>query len=309
MGPCAPYAGVRAELEAIAARQRRAPGSFQVVIQIFGTPGWAAQPRSGCEGAGASAFSRPPTAAGLSAYRALIRGLLSLAARVGVELPWWSPWNEPNAPRFLSPQRPACRTDSASLAPEAYARLAGALAAVLRQAGGSHRLLLGELAAYESDTPDRTSIAQFVSALPSDVVCAAAAWSVHAYAIHAAPEPPQDPVAALESALQGRGGCARQAPVWATEAGAGAPHPGRPRGRAAGEASAGCVALAEQLQRWAGDPRVEAVFQFTFREDPDFPVGLVNAQLTGVYPAYRMLAEWSRSLLRGRPTAPPEACL
>ena len=35
----------------------------------------------------------------------------------------------------------------------------------------------------------------------------------------------------------------------------------------------------EQVERWRSDPRVGAVFQYTFRDDPDFPVGLTDAEL------------------------------
>jgi hypothetical protein len=300
---------VRGELEAIASAQRRMPGSFQPVVQIFGTPAWAAERPAGCDQPGFGAFSRAPSARGLVAYRGLIRELLALAARVGVSLPWWSPWNEPNSPRFLSPQRAACSSSAPTVAPLAYAKLVRAAAAELRDAGGQHELLLGELAGYESDTPDRTSIAGFVSALPADVLCAGAVWTVHVYALRAAPLPPEDPARALESALDQRGGCAAGVGVWVTEAGTGAPHPGRARGASPGEAVAGCVALAEQLRRWLLDERIRAVFQFTFREDPAFPVGLVTADLIHTYPAYGMLATWSQRRTERREAPDPAGCV
>src|SRR5204862_63450 len=78
VGPCAPYAGVRDELAAIASQQRAAAGSdeFQIVIVIFGTPAWAARSAESCERGGRGTFSRPLSAAGLGAYRALIRTLI-----------------------------------------------------------------------------------------------------------------------------------------------------------------------------------------------------------------------------------------
>src|SRR5206468_7732566 len=100
------------------------------------------------------------------------------------------------------------------------AQLARAMAAELRAAGGRHELLLGELNDFEIDTPRTTSIASFVAALPSDVICLAGAWSVHAYARHAPASRATDPVAALEAALDGRGACGHAPPVWVTEAGA-----------------------------------------------------------------------------------------
>ena len=43
---------------------------------------------------------------------------------------------------------------------------------------------------------------------------------------------------------------------------------------------ADCQALNVSLRRWNDDPRVDAVFQYTFRDDPVFPVGLADAKLT-----------------------------
>src|SRR4029077_1244538 len=80
VGPCGPYAGIREQLAAIASQQRAAalagrPG-FQVVIQIFGAPAWAARAPSGCELDGTSAFSRPLDDRAIAGYRALIGSLL-----------------------------------------------------------------------------------------------------------------------------------------------------------------------------------------------------------------------------------------
>jgi len=305
IAPCGAYAGIGAALEAIASRQRA--GGFHVVLDLFGAPTWAARPASGCEIAGSTAFSRPLRPAALAAYRELIASLLRLAARKGVALEWWSPWNEPNDPRFLSPQRSSCGATSPPAAPGVYAQLARAMAAELRAVGGRHQLLLGELNAFELDTPHTTSIASFVGALPDDVICLAGVWSVHAYARHAPASVAGDPVAALEAALDGRGSCGRQARIWVTEAGAGAPRPGRSRPAGAVDERAGCLALAEQLLRWHSDPRVDAVFQYSFREDPAFPVGLVSADLSHVYPTYGLWLAWSRLHAAGAPPPPPAA--
>src|SRR2546422_4110966 len=40
------------------------------------------------------------------------------------------------------------------------------------------------------------------------------------------------------------------------------------------------ISLGAQLLGWYRDPRVGAVFQYTFRDDPAFPVGLVDARLS-----------------------------
>jgi hypothetical protein len=313
VGPCTPYVGLREQLAAIASQQRAAaragsPG-FQVVIQIFGAPAWTARAPSGCELDGTRAFSRPLSRPALSGYRSLIRSLLTLGGQQGVALRWWSPWNEPNDPVFVSPQRSVCSAGSRSLAPAVYAELARTAAAVLRADGGAHHLLLGELNAFQSGSPHRTSIAEFVSALPADVICLSDVFSIHAYARHGVAFAPTDPVKALEAALDARGRCGRSARVWVTEAGAGAPHPGRARIAGVGEEQAGCQALAGQLLDWYADPRVGAVFQYTFREDPAFPVGLLSADLAHVYPAYRLWLSYTRARAAGRPPLPPaEAC-
>ncbi|HEX3519914.1 MAG TPA: hypothetical protein VHT29_12855 [Solirubrobacteraceae bacterium] len=308
--PCSPYAGLRTELAAIASQQRAAgaAGMFQVVLDIFGVPGWAAQPPSGCELPGSTAFARPLRPQALEDYRALIRSLLTLARAEGVALEWWSPWNEPNDPRFISPQRAACVSDAPALSPALYAELARAMAAELTAEGAPHHLLLGELGDLEVDSPHTTSVASFVAALPADVLCLGSVWSIHAYARYGEGDEPVDAVGALEAALDARGGCARDAGIWVTEAGAGAPHPGQPRSAGGDEQAEGCRALAEQLLGWYRDPRVGAVFQYTFREDPDFPVGLVSADLSHLYPTYGLWLEYSRQRAAGGPPATASAC-
>ncbi len=311
VGPCGAYAGIRAELAAIATQQRAASGirggEFRVVIDIFGVPAWAARPPSGCELAGTTPFSRPLRPEAIAGYRALIRSLLGLAVRAGVALEWWSPWNEPNNSVFISPQRAACTAESPALSPTVYAALARAMAAELGADGGVHHMLLGELDDSLTDSPHRTSIARFVAALPADVICLGDVWSIHDYAARDASASSGDPVEALESALSARGACARDAPIWVTEAGAGAPHPGRPRPAGALEERVGCEALAAQLTRWYGNPRVQAVFQYTFREDPAFPVGLLSANLSHLYPAYDLWLDWSRLRAAGEPPPAPAA--
>jgi hypothetical protein len=307
VGPCGAYAGIAEELAAIASQQRADGGSgdFRVVLDVFGTPSWAARDPSGCELAGAAAFARPLRPMAIEGYRALIRSLLALGAREGVALEWWSPWNEPNDPRFVSPQRASCEPGTAPSSAAVYAQLARAMAAELAASGGAHHLVLGELNDLELDTPHSTSVARFIHALPRDVICLGRVWSIHAYARHAPATIAPDAVGALETALDARGACGRHARVWVTEAGAGASRPGRPRPAAPADEQAGCLALAEQLRRWHSDPRVGAVFQYTFREDPDFPVGLSSADLSHVYPTYRLWLAWSRLRAAGRPPPAP----
>lgn len=316
--PCGVYDGIRAEFAAIAAQQRSAsnggPGAFRIVLDVFGTPAWAAKPPSGCELAGSTSFARPLDSTAIGDYRALVRSLLEMARVEGVALEWWSPWNEPNDPRFISPQRSSCTPRSPTLAPGVYAQRVRAMAAELREAGGTHHLVLGELNDLEVGSPHTTSVAEFIAALPSDVLCLGPIYSIHAYARYGEDEEKASlprPVEVLETALDARGGCAREAKIWVTEAGAGGPHPGQPRaGAAAGvlEEAEGCRALSRQLEGWDEDPRVTAVFQYSFRDDPDFPVGLVSADLAHLHSTYELWLDWSRSRQTGEDMPSPTLC-
>jgi hypothetical protein len=303
VGPCAPYPGLKGELEAIASEQRarRRHGGIgpEVLVDVLGVPRWAAAPASGCEPQGAPSVGGALAPAALPGYRALIAGLVSLAATEGVALRWWSPWNEPNNPVFLSPQRERCEAASRPVSPAVYAQLARAMAAELRADDPTASIVLGELDGLTADSTHAVSVQSFVAALPAEVACLGSVWSVHAYAAYGPGAGTAEPVAALEDALRGRGGCSADAPVWVTEAGAGAPRPGAPVGVAAAQQLEGCRALAAQLRRWFADPRVGAVFQYSFRDDPAFPVGLVSDDLRALHPVYGLWLSLARSLEAG----------
>ena len=100
--PCAPYNGLQDQLRALAARQRE--DGWQALVVFTGTPEWAAVPPSGCPGE--EGGGRAPR--DIAAYRALVSGVLDLAAAEGAELHYLTPWNEPNHPYFIAPQRKAC---------------------------------------------------------------------------------------------------------------------------------------------------------------------------------------------------------
>ena len=74
-----------------------------------------------------------------------------------------------------------------------YAQLAQAMAGELNAAGGVHHLLLGELNAFASDSPHRTSVSSFIAALPQSVICLSETWSIHAYAARGNAQPELDP--------------------------------------------------------------------------------------------------------------------
>jgi hypothetical protein len=296
IAPCAPYAGLRDQLAAIASQQRAQSGGWQVVLVLSGVPAWAAHRPTGCERRGAAAVSRPVTRRGLVAYRALISAIVALGRREHVALRWWAPWNEPDHPAFISPQRATCAMSGPLLSAAVYAQLVRAAQAQLRADRQRHRLVLGELAGFTQPTRYVATGAQLVAALPRDVACTpGAVWSVHSYA-RPTPAPGPDPLRALEQALDARA-CTRGAPIWVDESGA-----GNRRGDHDPSRRDACVALAADLARWRADPRVRAAFQFSLRDDPAFPVGLFATRLTHAWPS---LGVW-QALAAGRVPAPAD---
>jgi hypothetical protein len=295
VGPCGNYSGLRDQLRALASRQRG--GGWETLVVIAGTPEWAARPAGGCERKSATGRNRPPrTGDGMQAYGRFVRRVLDEARAQGAELRYWSPWNEPNHPYFISPQRQVCDAGAESAAVPAYVELARALKSALDAAPGEQELVLGELAGLDERRPMTTSVAEFVAGIPDDLVCASRIWSQHGYVGG------RDPVDDLERALR-RKGCERPA-IWITETGVGAPRSGDERRTSPAAQRRACKRLHRRLRRWYEDERVTAAFQYTFREDDRFPTGLVKTDLSEAYPA---LAEWTAwgSAQRPRPTDPP----
>jgi hypothetical protein len=303
-GPCGESAGIRDLLRAVRERQQ-ADGGWEVVATFYGTPDWAV--RGGVAGCGTD---RRPN---LDAYRALVRSLRDVATQEGVEIHFWSPWNEPNHPEFLGPQRETCERDATPLTPTEYANIANTLRAEL---GPQDRLVLGEVAGYERARTRAVSAAEFVAGLPVDLVCATHIWAQHAYV---RPDGAADPGAdedgpslagdagdagspgllrAVEEALDAKG-CPAKHALWITETGVGGPRTGEDRPEARADDVRDCEAMDAALRAWAQDPRVDAAFQYTFREDPSFPVGLADVGLDRLYRSYDAWAAW------GTPGAPP----
>jgi hypothetical protein len=305
--PCAPFSGIRDVLRAVASQQR-AGGDFEVLVSIFGVPDWAAAPASGCERADATPRSRPINDQGLVAYQALIRSLYQLGVAEGVALRWWSPWNEPNGTFFLSPQRAACDRASPPVSPQVFTRLDRAMRTELQQLPGEQKLVIAELAGLSRPRLRGSGIAEFYAGLPDDVVCTASVYAQHAYAERNRPESARLPVEQLEAALDQRP-CAKDKPIWITETGVGGPDVGGERTGGLASLRRDCRALDEALRRWDIDPRVEAAFQYTFRDDPAFPVGLADAGLTRTWPAYDEWLAWGGDRAPASPAPPlPAAC-
>ncbi len=284
--PCAGFAGIRAQLQAVASAEKAAPGHFQVMAVFTDTPARYARGPSGCERANTGPRSRPPRTDALPAYQAAIRAILAEARAAGVQIRFWSPWNEPNHPYFLSPQRGRCAASAPSAAVGPYVQMARAMGSVLAAEPGDQQLVLGETAGVFKRRATYTRLPEFIRALPKDVVCGATVYGQHAYVGG------EDPVDALAAALR-RFGCPRAKEVWITETGA---KTDRFTGRAA------CEGVHQRLVRWYRDPRVTAAFQYTLREDDRYPTGLVTTDLRNPYPA---LAEWQAWGARPTPTAAP----
>jgi hypothetical protein len=306
--PCAPYAGIRDQLRAIRSQQV-AGGGFEVMVVFYGVPPWAAAQAKGCERPKIEPRSRPITDAGLRGYRALVGQLHDLADAEGVDVRWWSVWNEPNGAFFISPQRAACSRDSEPISPRVYTRLARALKSELDAMPGDQDLVIGEMAGVARAGRYGTGSGQFLRGLPDDVVCSAKVVAQHGYArLPGTQTLPGDPIAETEKALDERP-CARDTPLWITETGVGGAHAGDDRPTGPAELRRQCVALHEQLVRWHDDPRIEAAFQYTFREDTAFPVGLADASLTRAYATYDLLEAWAGKRRPGDPApALPDAC-
>ena len=262
---------------------------------LSGSPEWAARPAGGCERDATTPRSRPPRDGdGMAAYARFVGRVLAEARAAGAELRYWSPWNEPNHPYFISPQRLACDRDAPSAAVAPYVAMARALKAALAAAPGDQQMVLGELAGLDRRRPMSTTVSEFVADLPRDLACESTIWTQHGYVGG------RDPVDGLERALA-RKGC-ESPEIWITETGVGAPRSGEERGASRAAQVRACGRLHRRLRKWYADPRVSVAFQYTFREDDLFPTGLVTTDLAGDFPA---LAEWTAWGGGRRPTGPP----
>ena len=300
--PCDPFAGVREQLRAVRSAQRAHGGDWRVVVNFLYTPAWAARAPGGCEPGRVDPTSRQIAPAALPAYRAMVRSLAALGRTEGVALRYWSAWNEPNYRGFASPQRDSCGPGAPSVAPAYYAELVRQLRAALAGVPGRHEVLLGEISDAPASGPKSTSTVDFVRGLPTDVVCASDIFAQHVYAGDTDTRP------AVEAALDARR-CPRRHRIWITETGVGGRRPGGPRPTDPSSLRAQCRQMDGLLRRWYRDPRVEAAFQYSFREDDLFPVGLVDATLARVYPTYELWRSWGGGRRPGDPPPTlPGAC-
>jgi hypothetical protein len=282
--PCLPYAGLRAQLEAIAAAQKAHKDRFEVLAVISGTPdGLAPQQPSGCERPGIKPRSRPPGPQGIDAYARLIEEVRRVAKEVGATIRYWSPWNEPNHPFFISPQRNKCSAKAKSASIEPYEALATAMRDTLTE---DEELVLGELAGLLQQKPGYTSVGEFIRGLDKELVCASKIWTQHGYV--GGPDPMDEVAEALATHK-----CETEHALWVTETGVGAPRRGENRAASPSRLRRACRLISKRLEDWFENPRIDAAVQYTVREDDRFPTGLVTTDLTKEYPAFDAWSAWA----------------
>lgn len=296
--PCQSWDGLREQLAALASRQR--DGGWEGVAVLTGTPEWAASRPSRCERRDAEPRSRMPRPGALPAYRRLVSDVLAAANQAGANLRWWSAWNEPNHPVTLSPQHDPCADLSSTPAVSAYAGLVVELQAALDAAPGKQGLVIGELAAIRGSGRYSTGLTEFFAALPRKLVCDAEVVALHAYANG------RDPVDTAWRAIL-RHGCRDRPRVWITETGAGFPSQDLSVAQASANRVAACHELEAELRRWHRDHRVGAAFQYTFREDDLFRVGLASTSLDAAFPTLALWQAWGGYREPGDPP-PPDVC-
>ncbi len=240
--PCAAYAGVKDQLAALASRQKQHKGGWEVLVVITGTPDWAARPGGGCERPDTQPRSRAPKASAMADYRKLVEDVIALGAQVGVKLRYWSAWNEPNHPFFISPQRATCDASAPSLAVKRYAEITRNLKRVLDDAPGDQQYVLGELAGLDTSKSRSTSIQEFLRELPTPIVCGSTVISQHGYVSGINPAPLDIKGAASHH-------CKQKHVVWMTETGAGAPHAGEAKRTSEAAELRSCRQLHKRLKR------------------------------------------------------------
>ncbi|HEV2776259.1 MAG TPA: hypothetical protein VGV90_11765 [Solirubrobacteraceae bacterium] len=275
---CRSERGMRSLLNAIRLRQA-ADGGWKVLAVPYFTPLWAmADAPGGCQKRrNRHARAQMPR---IAAYRTLLRAFNALADKVGVKVSFISPWNEPNHPAFLQPQRATCSVTSKVVSPRAYARLVRAARQELRP---EQKLVLGSLAGLQRPRIYGAGVGEFIRGLPHDVACLDVPFAQHAYigvrARGGGPPRAADPALAprralledVTAALDAKA-CGHLKKLWIAET---------------GTFDHRCRAMSTALRSWSANDRVDAAFQFTFRESRDYPVGLVSPSLFDTYRSYR----------------------
>lgn len=313
--PCSGAVSLQRTLQALKAAQVAHPGRYRPLLSFWGMPDWAGAPVDGCDGAQAREGAQPLAPGREDAYRAAIAAVWGAVRAAGIDGADWTPWNEPNAPYFLDPQRASCTPTGEPRSPARFSRLVVAMDAELDRLRGRapadaaarrDRLVLGELAAWGAPSRRAVPADEFLRALPDGVLCRADVLSVHGY-LEARPRSGKgEPIAAGLRELDRRP-CLDGKPAWITETAVGAPRSGGRRDVAGEILRAECRLMDRQLDRWFHDPRVTAAFQYSVREDPYFPTGLLDEGLERSFPVARVWAAWGGDRDPAAPPPPPPA--
>lgn len=286
---CRSERGMRGLLNAIKQRQAE-DGGWRILAVPYFTPLWAmAGPPRGCQKArNRHARAQMPR---IAAYRRFLRAFNGLADKVGVKVDFITPWNEPNHPGFLQPQRARCTVGARAVSPLAYARLVRAARKELRF---GQRIVLGSLAGLQRPRVYGAGAAEFIRGLPRDIACMDAPFAQHAYIgvrprDKGAPRPANVALASRDellgsviAALDSRG-CGHLKGLWIAET---------------GTFDHRCDAMSAALRSWAANNRIDAAFQYTFRESRDYPVGLVSSSLRDTHGSYRAWFAFAGSPMR-----------
>ena len=240
---------------------------------------------------------RPAARRRCRAYRRADRRACSRSAREeGADVRYVSPWNEPNHPYFLAPQRAACDAASPSLAVSAVRRAGARREAPSSPTAGRPASCSARPPGILEPTARATSVPESSAACPRGLVCSARGV-VAARATSAAPTRSAGP-----PARSPRGGCPRRTR-------SGSPRPASARRRAAcrspagSRASAGLPAAATAAARLVREPARDArrpVHVPRGRPVPDRPRHDRPRSARG--PALR---EWQAWGARPTPASPP----
>jgi len=161
-------------------------------------------------------------------------------------------------------------------------------------------LVLGSLAGLEHPHVYGAGAAEFVRGLAPDVACVDGPFAQHAYVgergRHGREPQRANPAAAdrrdlfddVLAALDAKG-CPQIKQLWIAET---------------GTFDHRCEAMSTALRAWAYNDRIDAAFQYTFREAHAFPVGLVSPSLRVTYRSYRA---WF-AFAGGPEKMPPSPC-
>jgi hypothetical protein len=315
--PCSGPQSLTRTLAAVKAAQVAHPGHYRPLISFWGIPNWAGDVGDGCEAAKAREGAQPLAPGKEPAYKAMVAAIWGAVRAAGIEGADWTPWNEPNAPYFIDPQRSACTPDAEPRSPESFSRMVVAMDEELERlrattpAGSparGDRLVVGELAGWGAPSRRAVPTDEFLRALPDDVLCRADVISVHGY-LEAHPRNGKgEPVAAGLRELDRRP-CLDGRPAWITETAVGAPRSGGERDTARGTLQFECRLMDQQLRRWYRDPRVTAAFQYSVRTDPAFPTGLMDEGLNRTFPVAKVWEAWGGDRdPAAEPPALPSGC-